>query len=132
MPTNSSLFLLLITLFSFAACRQEKDDPNGTIPAVTTFERTISLQRRSYATDVVELPDSSFMLTGFAQTASGTNQLLLLKINPQGDTLWSKHFLFNNRSNLGTSIIAAQGGGCVVAFTTEAYGWSYAKWHWQR
>ncbi len=127
MPTNASLFLLLITLFSLAACQQEDTDPNGKVPAVATFERTLSLQRRSYATDVVELPDSSFLLTGYTRTATGTDQLLLLKINPQGDTLWSRHYFFNNRSNIGTSMIATQDGGCVIAFTTEDYAWSYPK-----
>lgn len=94
-----------------------------TLHAQVTFEKWIGGTTSDDAKGVVQLPDSGYAV--LARTWSwgqGGSDLLLIRMDKYGDTLWTK--LYGGSSNEFTNgaIKQAPDGGFIIAGNTSSYG----------
>ncbi len=90
----------------------------------TLWSRKYNVYRDDYANALIETPDSGFIVVGY--TAYTTDyvhyDLILLKINKLGDTIWTKRYGGNGR-RAGKDIIQAINGGYIIT----GYSWPYGS-----
>lgn len=71
-------------------------------------------------TDLVELPDGRWVVTGWQENAAGQKDLYLAKLDAAGNILWQKTFGRPNDKEIGTSLAVFPNGDLVVAGESEA------------
>jgi uncharacterized delta-60 repeat protein len=70
---------------------------------------------------VTPTPDGNFIIAGYEQTLTGNHDVCLLKIKPDGDTLWKKRYGGTSRDE-ATAIISTSDGNFLVAGITISFG----------
>jgi hypothetical protein len=75
------------------------------------------------ATSVKKTPDGGFVLAGasFSLRGSKNNDVLVMKINAQGDVEWKRSFGGNNTTDGGSDIDLCSDGGYIVSGGTDSY-----------
>lgn len=81
-----------------------------------SFFKTFNGIFQDVATDIVQTPDTGFVITGSTRGLGGANgisNVYLIKTNKYGDTLWTKNFGGANWSG-GSSLQQTQDGGYII------------------
>lgn len=91
--------------------------------AQVTFEKTFGTTGDNFANDVQLTSDGGYILVGTAEFAGGIGDLLLIKTNANGDTLWT-HTIGGSSLDQGNSVIQTADGGYIIAGSTMSYGGS--------
>ena len=89
-----------------------------------------TLWRKTYGGDygdkgfsVQQISDGGFIITGYAnQWGAGGPDLLLIRTNGKGDTLWTRTYGGNN-ADIGKSVQQTSDGGFIVTGTTSPNLW---------
>lgn len=89
--------------------------------AQVTFEKTFGTTGDNFANDVQLTSDGGYILVGTAEFAGGIGDLLLIKTNANGDTLWT-HTIGGSSLDQGNSVIQTADGGYIIAGATMSYG----------
>lgn len=90
-----------------------KTDPDGN----HIFTKNYGGTDEEWGYDIIRTNDGNFIVTGSTKSNStGLSQLWLLKINQQGDTLWTKIFTSVNGST-GNSVIQTTDNGFAITGT---------------
>ena len=70
----------------------------------------------------IETRDGNYVFTGYtASFGAGAEDVYLVKINPQGDTLWTRTF-GGYASDMGYSVQQTRDGGFIIAAQTISFG----------
>ena len=92
------------------------------------FTKTYGGSQWEWGYDIERTNDGNFILTGYSQSnSSGLKQLWILKIDQQGDTLWTKLISSVNGSE-GYSIIQTQDNGFAVTGVAASSGTGPDVW----
>lgn len=87
-----------------------KIKPNGD----TLWTKTYGVSNNDYARAIVASPDGNFIVAGGTDScANGSRGVYLLKIKPDGDTIWTKTYGGGNHSV--SAIVLTQDGNFMVA-----------------
>ena len=89
-----------------------------------TWNRTIDIGQQDYGNGVLQTEDGGYMITGYTGGYYDPD-LLICRLDPYGDTLWTK--ICNDEGHsTGYSIVQAENGYIISGFTspTENY-WNY-------
>lgn len=89
--------------------------------AQVTFEKTFGTTGDNFANDVQLTSDGGYILVGTAEFAGGFGDLLLIKTDANGDTLWT-HTIGGSSLDQGNSVIQTSDGGYIIAGSTMSYG----------
>lgn len=89
--------------------------------AQVTFEKTFGTTGDNFANDVQLTSDGGYILVGTAEFAGGFGDLLLIKTDANGDTLWT-HTIGGSSLDQGNSVIQTSDGGYIIAGATMSYG----------
>jgi hypothetical protein len=95
MPTPDGNFIVAGGTYKLSGTGEDacllKIKPNGDTIWTKTYGRTNEDWISTYA--IVSAPDGNFLAVGnIYMQGTGTNAIYLLKINPNGDTLWTKTY----------------------------------------
>ncbi len=160
------LVIIVMTVFLFAACKMDNDDPPNPEPQPNYFtftgyigtndnSTTVSVDNNliicgntgdkvtilkisktgtqiwrsdfgagnnSSASGVTELNEDIFICGSTSRNYSTTkHDILLIKANSAGDTIWTKTF-GGSEAEYGTNIIATSDGNILIAGRTESFG----------
>jgi hypothetical protein len=74
-----------------------------------------------YGYGAVQLPDGGFGISGM-YNASGNNNIWLLRIDSNGDTLWTRNYDLHGSTDRGDDIALADDGGFVIGGRTSNGG----------
>ncbi len=90
--------------------------------AQITFQKTYGGTGHDQGRFVQQTSDGGYIFTGNTQNLSGTNDYVyLLKLNSNGDTIWTKTFgIMGNNNNWGFSVSQTLDGGYIIS--GESYG----------
>lgn len=108
----------------FAVCGSYADGNGNTIFLVKTDQNGNLLWTKRYSSVTTEViggsmkqtPDSGFVICGKTWASNGTGQVLVIKTNSIGDTLWSKLYLTG--SSEGKSIDITNDNGYIITGMT--------------
>lgn len=82
----------------------------------TLWARSFHYYRDQTATSVAETHDHAFIVTGTVQKASGlSSDLYLLKVNQQGDTIWTRTYGEADYHDYGNHVQQTHDGGYIVS-----------------
>lgn len=70
---------------------------------------------------VIELPDTSYLITGSSSSFTNNMEVFLLKIDSVGNKLWSTHF-GGIESDLGRKVISTPNGDIFLCGYTNSFG----------
>jgi hypothetical protein len=105
---------ILVFLFSFA-CFAFCEGQN-------TFQKILGDVDTSAAYSVKQLRDSGYIIVGFTtRLASDSQDVLLVRTDYNGDTLWTKEY-GGNRNERANSVIETRDGGFALIGYTTSYG----------
>jgi hypothetical protein len=76
---------------------------------------------------IVPAPDGGFVLTGYVPDAGGSQDLVVLRLNAQGQELWRRTF-GGADADIGRAIAARPTGGFLVAGVTQSFTLGAAAW----
>jgi hypothetical protein len=93
-----------------------------------TWNKTFDLDQQDFGYGIVQTNNGDYVLTGYTGSGEWPN-LLVMKLDSNGDTIWSKIFADVGHSQ-GYSICKSPGNGYVVSgFTCEnEYYWNYVMY----
>jgi hypothetical protein len=86
---------------------------------VKTFWNPINQFNYDYGNSVQQTIDGGYIVTGFASGSTSGIQLLLIKTDSSGDTIWTKAFNMYD-GNVGNSVQQTQDGGYIIAGDAES------------
>ncbi|MBN1826137.1 MAG: hypothetical protein JW958_07720 [Candidatus Eisenbacteria bacterium] len=120
--TSDGAILAVGYTYSFGAADVNvyavKADANGD----TIWTRAYGGAGRDYGYGVCETADGGYVITGYTTTASaGYEDLYLIKIDADGDTLWTRSY-GGAGTDEGRAVSATSDGYILAAGTTESYG----------
>ncbi len=100
--------------------------PTTTRPAAAgpevVFERTFGGDAMDRGVGVIETSDGGFAVTGVtASTGAGGDDALLLRLDPDGEEMWSRTY-GGPSDDAGWAVLETPDGGFVVAGFTRSYG----------
>ncbi len=89
----------------------------------TLWTRTYGeYNRNEGANAIIPTADGNFLVAGYLQPSfPGPNDIYLVKVNPQGDTLWTRTY-GGSGDESANSAIQASDGNYLVAGYTDSYG----------
>ncbi len=91
--------------------------------AQVTFEKWLGGIESDDAKGVVQLPDSGFAMLGRSWSFSnGGSDILLIRTDKYGDTLWTKHYGGTGNEFTNGAIKITSDGGFVFAGNTSSFG----------
>ena len=94
---------------------------NGLLAQVT-FQRTLGGVDQDRGSSMVKTFDSCFVFTGSTKSnGAGDHDLLLVKVNGYGDTLWTRYW-GGTEYDTGTAIVQTTDGGFAICGSTRSYG----------
>ncbi len=97
----------------------------------TKFYKQFSSNGYDYGQGIVELPDSSYVITGSSSSfVNGPSQMFLLKIDSLGEFIWSKDF-GGDETDWGRRVLHIENDGFYVAGYTNSIGngnYDFALW----
>ena len=110
MKTN--LLITLLTILSFAEQTS----------AQLTFQKTIGGTGRDYGTQIQHTTDNGYILVGTTLSfGAGGYDVYLIKLNNNGDTLWTKTYGGSN-DEYGNSVKQTPDGGYIIAGNSTSFG----------
>ncbi|MCP4633362.1 MAG: T9SS type A sorting domain-containing protein [candidate division Zixibacteria bacterium] len=115
-------FIIVGSTYSFGAGRHDvyllKIDSNGD----TIWTRTYGGTEDDFGLSLDLVPNDGFIISGYTTSyGAGGMDIYLLRVDKDGDTLWTRTFGgFDN--DRGFSVIRTDDGGYIVAGSTETYG----------
>ncbi|MNO33148.1 hypothetical protein D3C76_231550 [compost metagenome] len=101
LPNNSQLYNIFVT----------KVSTSGT----QSWSRQFHATNGDFANDIKLAKDGNFIVTGFTTPAVYKEDLLMLKIDGSGNSLWSNTYNFGDTGEIGRSVATTNDGGYVVA-----------------
>ncbi|MGB0522931.1 MAG: hypothetical protein ACPGJS_08215 [Flammeovirgaceae bacterium] len=114
--------LLALLFVSTAALANHKK--NTTKKATSSFHRVIGGKSFDAARKVVKLSDGGFLVAGrSASYGMGDTDMLLVRVNSSGETLWQKTY-GEDETDEANDIIATKDGGFLVVGHSDSYGYS--------
>lgn len=120
------LIVFSVLLLLLSACKKDEIDTNsGPPPPAQTphpfgYEKYFGGSERDYFNDMVLLPDSSLVATGYSVVNADT-QLFLVRFDLEGQELFSQIY-GGNGSDVGRQVIATDDGNILVCGTTTSFG----------
>ncbi|MBN2537858.1 hypothetical protein JXB37_06240, partial [candidate division WOR-3 bacterium] len=87
----------------------------------TLWTRTYGSPSDDFARSLLQSEDGCYIITGFTQFGPGGANAWLVKIDPAGDTVWTRTF-GGSSWDWGHSAAQTQDGGYVVTGFTHSYG----------
>lgn len=86
------------------------------------WQKTIGGSRTEVAYSVIQARDSSYIVAGYTTSrGAGKKDVWLLKVNTQGDTLWTRTYGGAN-DDIGWSVAQTRDGGYIIAGETYSFG----------
>ena len=90
------------------------------------FQKTYGGTNEEYAYSIIQSSDSSYVFTGWTNSFGAGNQdVLLIKINQNGDTVWTRAF-GGAQDDKGYSVKQTHDGGYVICGITTSFGANYS------
>lgn len=81
----------------------------------TSWTKTYGTALREGAYDIDRTYDGNYIVTGEIETSQYNTDVYLLKISPEGDTLWTASFGDINTDEYGRSVRQTSDGGFIIA-----------------
>ncbi len=95
-----------------------KTDANGTL----IWENTYGGSDRDYGYEIIETFDGNYVIVGYTMsTGNGAKDILLLKIDPDGEELWSHTYGYNGDEE-GWAVCEAQNHDLILTGYTDLMG----------
>lgn len=118
-------FLIVGSTESFGAGNRDvyiiKTNANGD----TVWTRTYGGIKGEEAKSVVHSNDGCYIITGYTSSVGlGCDDVYLLKVNANGDTLWTKTYGWTEQ-DVGCSVQQTSDGGYIIAGYTNSFGGGY-------
>ena len=111
MKTTKHFFVLMMLLFA-----------GVTVYAQATFQKSIGGSAEDYATNLSPTSDNGFILLGTtASFGAGGDDIYLIKLNANGDTMWTKTYGGTN-DEYGSSVKQTTDGGYIISGDTKSFG----------
>jgi hypothetical protein len=85
------------------------------------FYRSFTALGDDYGQGVVELPDTSYLITGSSSSFTNHMEVFLLKLDSTGNKLWSNHF-GGEESDLGRKVFTTPNGDIFISGYTNSFG----------
>jgi hypothetical protein len=105
-----------ISILAIAASAMAQPNPD------TLWTRTYGGSNHDYARSVQQTPDGGYIVAGYtASFGAGGSDFYLVKINSQGDTLWTRTYGGSNGEE-ARSVQQTADGGYIVAGFTYSFG----------
>ena len=105
-----------ISILAIAASAMAQPNPD------TLWTRTYGGSNHDYARSVQQTPDGGYIVAGYtASFGAGGSDFYLVKINSQGDTLWTRTYGGSNGEE-ARSVQQTADGGYIVAGYTWSFG----------
>lgn len=87
-----------------------------------TFQRTIGGSGRDFGTVLILTADNGYAMAGTTSSfGAGNDDLYLIKLDANGDTLWTRTYGGAN-NEYGSSVIQTIDGGYLIMGSTESFG----------
>ena len=80
----------------------------------TSWTRTFGTTLREGAYDIDRTSDGNYIITGEIETSQYNTDVYLLKVNSDGDTLWTASFGNTNTDEYGRSVKETSDGGFII------------------
>jgi hypothetical protein len=90
------------------------------IDGTPLWEKTYGGADWDFAYDLVEMPDSGFVLVGYSYSFSGTKDGYIVRTDKTGDTLWTK--ILGGPGEEFINAVMLDGDSIVVCGGTDSYG----------
>ncbi len=111
MKKNSHLVILMMMLFA-----------DVTVNAQSTFQKSIGGSASDYAANLSPTADNGFILVGTTSSfGAGGADIYLIKLNADGDTLWTRTYGGAN-DEYGSSVTQTSDGGYIISGNTKSFG----------
>jgi hypothetical protein len=95
-----------------------KTDSNGDISWTKTYGET---DEANYGRSVCQTADGGYAIAGIGTPPGGCNNVLLIKTNEHGDTLWTKSYGDPGTADRGESICQTTDGGYVIVGSSTPF-----------
>jgi len=113
MPRQFSLFLMFLALLAGTACASEGD---------SLWSHTYGGVDDDVAWSIIPSGDGGYLLAGrTASFGAGPSDIWLIKVDAQGDSLWSRTYGGSSYEDVG-GIIPSGDGGFLLAGGTDSFG----------
>jgi hypothetical protein len=89
----------------------QKIDPEGHLLWVKPLGESDCFD---YASDIQATSDGGYLLTGMSSCNSRRNQILLLKIDQEGEIIWRKYLAVGDSPRIGLEVFEAPNGGLLI------------------
>lgn len=125
----SSKYILLLTLFLLIAACSDTDDTSGFLGEVAWI-KTFGGSEEDVAIAVIEANDGTYMVLGTTSSTDGDitdkttveNDFWLLKIDGDGNTLWSKTYGGSDDDVAQSVIQTTDGGYAIIGYSKSSDG----------
>lgn len=85
------------------------------------WRKTYGAELADVANSMIETSDGNLVIAGFTETVNMSYQICVIKVNIEGDTLWSKQY-GGSGWDLCNQAVATSDGGCALLGQTYSYG----------
>jgi hypothetical protein len=87
------------------------------------WEKDLTAEGNQTALDVIEVEDGGYLMVGFTDdTASGEDDILLTRLDDNGDITWTKTFGQANSDDRGKAVVEVADGFVLTGFTENPEG----------
>ncbi|MEM9685380.1 MAG: hypothetical protein AAF934_00475 [Bacteroidota bacterium] len=125
----SSKYILLLTLFLLSSACADSDDTSGFLGEVAWI-KTFGGSEEDVAIAVIEANDSTYMVLGTTSSTDGDvtdkatveNDFWLLKIDGDGNTIWSKTYGGSDDDVAQSVIQTTDGGYAIIGYSKSSDG----------
>ncbi len=87
----------------------------------TLWTKLYSKSYTSFANSLIQLADNGYVIVGETGIGSVNRNLLVIRTNMNGDTIWMKTFGGNN-NEVGYSVKETDDGGFIISGATKSFG----------
>ncbi len=120
--TNDGGYIIVGETHSYGAGSSDvyliKTDVNGD----TLWTRTYGGNGADVGSSVVQTSDDGYIIAGYTESYGvGDEDVYLIRIDVNGDTLWTKTYGGSNL-DIGYSVVQTRDGGYIIAGSTKSFG----------
>ncbi len=94
----------------------------------TAWVKSYGTGRNDEAVSIHETKENNYLVLGYTKLGTFPNSeddLFFLLLNPDGDTIWTKHYNYKIGETISSSCMTNDGGFVVVGKTTTTYGYFF-------